>query len=191
MATKKPKSKGRPSAAHTGRWAVLGGVLAVAALVWFALPHGSSAAAITATGQVGNSLGDTAPIVQVHDIQGQTVALAGKPTVLYFMASWCSSCTYGQSQLRQVHQQFGNRVNLVTVDVDPVQDTPAALAAFNRQWGGNWPQVLDTGQRLVAAYGIRSLDTMVILNGKGTIVYDGGTQPAPALDQTMRGLLTA
>jgi cytochrome oxidase Cu insertion factor (SCO1/SenC/PrrC family) len=190
MAAKRPKGRGRPSAGHTGRWAALGGALAVAALVWFATPQGG-AAAVTSTSRVGNSPGDTAPVMRVHDIRGQTVALAGKPTVLYFMASWCSSCTYGQSQLREVHRRLGDRVNLVTVDVDPLHDTPAALAAFDRRWGGSWPQVLDGGQRLVAAYGIRSLDTMVILNGEGTIVYDGGTRPAAALDRTLRGLLTA
>lgn len=128
----------------------------------------------------GAALGDTAPPSQVRDIEGRTVALAGRPTVLFFMEAWCSRCTYGQSQLRAVHQRLGDRVDLVMVDVDPQQDAPAALASFNRRWGGDWPQLLDSGERLVAAYGIRSLETMVIPKDAGTIVYDGGTQPASA-----------
>ncbi len=181
-----------PRRNRTGLWLGLGAAAVVAAVIWFALPRpGSALAAVHPTGQVGATVGDTAPILRVRDIQGQTVALAGKPTVLYFMASWCSSCTYGESQLRQVQSRLGSRVNLVTVDVDPQQDTAAELAAFQKQWGGPWPHVLDTGQRLVAAFGVQSLDTTVILNARGTIVHVGGAEAGGSLVQSLKGLLQA
>jgi cytochrome oxidase Cu insertion factor (SCO1/SenC/PrrC family) len=191
MAAKNAKGnpEGRTVPRSRAGWAVLVGAAAVAALVWLAMPHGGTAAAVRPTGRVGSAIGDTAPVLRVHDIQGQTVGLGGKPTVLYFMASWCSSCTYGESQLRQAQSRLGSRVNLVSIDVDPVHDTPAALAAFERQYGGEWPHVLDAGQRLVSAFGIRSLDTTLILNPGGTIVYEGGPQSGSALVQTLKGLL--
>jgi thiol-disulfide isomerase/thioredoxin len=182
----------RDSSSHRPRgWLALGGAVVVVALIWVATPHGGHAAPLAATGRVGTAVGDRAPVMQVSDIGGRTLAFAGKPTVLYFMASWCSSCAYGESQLRQVQFRFGKRVNLVSIDVDPANDTVAALEAFRQQYGGAWPHVLDRGQRLVAAFGIHSLDTMVILDGRGVIVYDGGTQPASVVDRTLQGQLGA
>jgi cytochrome oxidase Cu insertion factor (SCO1/SenC/PrrC family) len=176
--------------ARTGLWVGLGGAALIGALLWLALPRpGAALAAVRPTGRVGAAVGDTAPLLLVSDIQGQTLSLAGKPAVLYFMASWCSSCTYGESQLRQVQSRLGDRVNVVTVDVDPQQDTKADLSAFQSRWGGPWPHVLDMGQRLLAAFGVRSLDTTVLLNAQGTIVQVGGPEAGDALVQTLQGLL--
>jgi thiol-disulfide isomerase/thioredoxin len=179
-----------PRRTRTGLWIGLGGAALVLALIWLALPRpGSALAAVRPTGQVGAAVGDTAPILQVSDIRGRTLSLTGKPTVLYFMASWCSSCAYGESQLRQVQSRLGGRVNVVTVDVDPQQDATADLSAFQSRWGGPWPHVLDVGQRLVAAYGVQGLDTTVVLNARGTIVHIGGPEAGASLVQSLRALV--
>src|SRR5579875_149582 len=173
-ASRAGRAAAAPRGSRAGLWVGLGGALLVAGLIWFALPRsGGGAGAAAPSGQVAVAAG-RAPALQVRDLQGQTVTLAGKPTVLYFMAAWCSSCTYGESQLRQVQAQLGNSVNVVSVDADPMHNSPAAVAAFASRYGGSWPHVLDEGQRLVSAFRIQALDTTIILDRQGNIVHVGG-----------------
>jgi cytochrome oxidase Cu insertion factor (SCO1/SenC/PrrC family) len=171
-------------------WAGMAVGAAVAVLVGFVTSRGWHPNAPEA-GSVGAAVGQAVPVQQVQDLQGRTVALAGKPTVLYFMAAWCASCTYGESQLRHVQAVLGNRVNLVSVDVDPVTDTPEAVAAFARRYGGDWPHALDQGQRLVTAFRIRSLDTTIVLDSRGRVVYQGGPQPGAVLTRVLKDLIGA
>lgn len=154
---------------RTGWW-VAGAAAATLVLVgWVGLRgHGT----VRATGAVGTAVGDTAPPFSVKDIQGQTVTLAaGKPTLMYFVAAWCSSCAYGDTQLRQVYDRYGHAVRLITVDVDPQQDTPQMVAAFAKNYGGPWPAVLDQGERLTQLYHITTLDSSYLVNAQGVIVY--------------------
>ena len=139
---------------------------------------------------VGSAVGDRIGISRFTDISGQTVVLGdGRPAALYFMATWCPSCVYGETQLRQVQSRLGRRAQLVTVDVDPVHDTPATLSAFVNRYGGAWPHVLDSSLRLVSAFGVTSLDTLILINGQGVIVSRGGPQPAGSLTSTLGSLL--
>jgi cytochrome oxidase Cu insertion factor (SCO1/SenC/PrrC family) len=181
----------RAAARRRRQRAVLGlglGVALAAALAWLAATR-PGGATVRATGRVGHLVGDTVPISQVTDLRGGTVVLAGKPAVVYFMAAWCSDCAYGEAQLRQVRAQLGDRVTLVSVDVDPLHDTPAAIAAFAQRYGGDWPHVLDAGQRLVVAFGVQSLDTTFVVDARGTIVNVGAPRPGADLVRTLKGLL--
>lgn len=173
----RPAAQGRrgkgdlaPARGSRPGWWIAGGAVAVLALVgWVGLRgHGT----VRATGVTGSAVGDMAPAFAAKDIQGQTVTLAaGKPTLLYFVAAWCSSCAYGESQLRQVYDRYGQAVRLITVDVDPQQDTPRMVAAFAKDYGGPWPAVLDQGQRLTRLYHVTSLDSSYLVNARGVIVY--------------------
>lgn len=154
---------------RTGWWVAAAAVATLMLVGWVGLRgHGT----VRATGVVGTAVGDTAPPFSVKDIQGQTVTLAaGKPTLMYFVAAWCSSCSYGDTQLRQVYDRYGHAVRLITVDVDPQQDTPQMVATFAKNYGGPWPAVLDQGERLTQLYHVTSLDSSYLVNAQGVIVY--------------------
>jgi cytochrome oxidase Cu insertion factor (SCO1/SenC/PrrC family) len=174
--------RGGPRASGPGRawWvAAAGGVVVVLLAGWLGV-HARAQARVTPTGIVGTAPGDTAPSFEIRDIQGKMVGLAqGRPTLLYFVASWCSSCAYGETQLRQVYARYGHALRLITVDVDPQQDTPAMVAAFAKDYGGPWPAVLDRHLTLTRLYQVSSLDTSFLINGKGEIVFRGSA-PLPA-----------
>lgn len=161
--------RGRARRSRSGWWITGTAIAAVLVAGWLGFRgHGT----VRATGVVGTAVGDTAPSFSVQDIQGQTVTLAaGKPTLMYFVAAWCSSCAYGDTQLRQVYDRYGHGVRLITVDVDPQQDTPQMVAAFAKNYGGPWPAVLDQGQRLTQLYHVTSLDSSYLVNAQGVIVY--------------------
>jgi thiol-disulfide isomerase/thioredoxin len=193
-----PALKGGPAQGYrrrTGRprrrwWLAGTAALAVALGAWVDLrAHGAA----MATGRVGTAVGDVAPTFAVQDIQGQTVTLAvGRPTLLYFVAAWCSSCAYGEGQLRQLHDEAGPRLSLITVDVDPQQDTPQMVAAFAADYGGPWPAVLDVGQRITELYRVTSLDSSYLVNGQGVIAYAAKAPlAAAAWEARLRPLLSS
>lgn len=80
-----------------------------------------------------------------HRQQPLTAAqLAGRPVLLHFVFTGCSAtCPLQVQQLRTVHAALApavrQAVHFVSVTVDPVADTPAALAEFARRQQADRP----------------------------------------------------
>lgn len=89
--------------------------------------------------------------------------LAGRPVLLHFVFTGCSAtCPPQVQQLRAVHAALApavrGAVQFVSVTVDPVADTPAALAEFARRQQADRPgwrfvtgppaQVLEVAERM-------------------------------------------
>ncbi len=77
-----------------------------------------------------------------HSVDAAT--LAGRPTLLNFVYTTCStSCPLQVRELAQVHQALPEdvraRVRFLSVTVDPLSDTPAALAAYARRMEADLP----------------------------------------------------
>lgn len=71
-------------------------------------------------------------------------ALAGRPVLLHFVYTGCSStCPLQVRQLVQLRDSLPapvrTQLRIVSVSVDPRQDTPAALQAFARAQGADQP----------------------------------------------------
>lgn len=147
-------------------------VLTVSAIgVWaFDLPGSSSG--VKASGKIGTSVGDQVPTVSFTDLDGNQVAVPGdRPTLLYFMASWCASCAYEEDQIVSLQERYGDRLRIVSVDVDAMNDSPEMLRSFQKRYGGDWPHVLDKELVSTKKLGVRMLDTTLITNAEGLIVY--------------------
>jgi len=87
------------------------------------------------------------------------------------MAYWCGSCLSEASALTQLQQEYGNQVNIMAIDVDP-SSTPDLLRKFKSAAGnGNYIWAIDTGQKVTTAYQVTSLDTTLILDTQGRVVY--------------------
>lgn len=91
----------------------------------------------------GTDLGkDPAPDFQLTDQNGNLVTLSGlrdKVVVLTFLYTRCPDvCPLTAEHLRAAGQQLGtamNEVAFVAVSVDPQNDTPDAVKAFNQEHG--------------------------------------------------------
>lgn len=71
-------------------------------------------------------------------------ALSGRPVLLHFVFTGCStSCPTQLAELADVHRalpaESRARVRFVSVSVDPLNDTPKALADFAQRVGANQP----------------------------------------------------
>lgn len=86
------------------------------------------------------------------------------------MAAWCTSCKQEEHNLKQVHEKFGDDVRLISIDMDPDQDTLADLRKFKDQYGGDWIHAMGT-RELIQKYRLTSLDTTYIIDQNGISVY--------------------
>jgi peroxiredoxin len=118
-----------------------------------------------------------APDFQLTTLEGPPFRLSdqkGKPVILYFMAAWCSSCVPEAQSLDQLHRHYADRgLQVVAIDVD-TSDGPADLAQLRRAIPeARYLWALDTGGEVTLAYQVRELDTKVLIDQAGRVVYHG------------------
>ena len=143
------------------------------AVIWLAL-RPVQAAKATPSGVVGTKLGEIAPDFTIPTLEGGTFSLAeqhGNPTIVFFMAYWCGTCIQEDRALAQLKDEYGNQLNIVAIDIDP-SSTPDALAQFKHAADdGDFTWAFDAGQQVTQVYQVRSLDTTLILDENGVVVY--------------------
>ena len=143
-----------------------------------------------------------APEFSVTGIDGRMVSLEtlrGKPTVIWFMATWCPSCIRTARVIAEATQ--GIDVNVVAVSVwtkpilerigalnpsYPPPDTPEKLRRFLGSYGSlEWIGVLDDGT-LYTLFNVTSLDLVYVLDGDGRIVWSGVPWTPEPLREALR-----
>lgn len=103
----------------------------------------------------------TVPQVSLIREDGKTVSLPeelndGRPVVLSFIYTTCTAiCPVISQNLAQLQRKLGtdrDRVHLVSVSIDPEQDTPTRLAAYARKYGAGpeWQHYTGTVSASVA-----------------------------------------
>ena len=120
--------------------------------------------------------GAPAPDFSVPTLDGRMFTLSralgeSKPVVLFFMAYWCGTCVPEARALARLHARYGDQVVIVALDVDPTS-TPEDLAAF-REAAGNPDYIwaFDRDNTVALAYRVTRLDTTVIIDPQGRIVF--------------------
>jgi peroxiredoxin len=94
-----------------------------------------------------NDTRQKAPSFILADIDGQTVSLENlteKVVILNFFDTHCPPCMTEISYLKQVHEQNGTNVVIVSIDVFPSLDTVAVLRQFRETNQIGWTIVRDT-----------------------------------------------
>ena len=194
----KPASTGR---SNSRRVLLIGaGILALAAAGWFvwnsllsastlrvgtaetlgvplseiAPDTGGSELNVPLSNVVGTNLGQVAPDFSVPTLDEDTFSLIdqrGNPTIIFFMAYWCGTCIPESRALARIQREYGERVSIVAIDVDPTS-TPNALAGFKQAADdGAFTWAFDAGQQVTNAYQVRALDTTLILDPEGRVIY--------------------
>lgn len=87
--------------------------------------------------------------------------LEGTPVVVNIWASWCAPCRDEAPHLAAAHEEFGDRVQFLGVDI---LDERTSAREFMREYGWTYPSVFD------ATGAIR--DGLGILGQPATLFYD-------------------
>jgi protein SCO1/2 len=94
----------------------------------------------------------------------------GRPLVLNFVYTTCTTiCSVGSQTFAELERQLGagrNRVHLVSVSIDPEEDTPQRLSAYSRRYdaGPQWSfytGTLDASQNVQRAFRVYRGSKMV------------------------------
>ena len=199
-----PARPGRGTGRGGGRprrwgWAVAAAAVVVIVGVVLAVHAASKPGSASGSGASGTAalpkVGQQAPNGTFTTVSGKTVSvtsLRGKPTLMWFVSTWCSSCQAGTATMAQnVPKLAADGVRVVEVEL--YQDL-----------GQSGPSITDFGKTLAGAsytnpdwtWGISSaaltrtydpdnyLDIYYLLNAKGQITYVNGS-PAATMPQLL------
>lgn len=138
------------------------------------------------------AVGDPVPDMSFAMRDGSTASLAdyeGEPVVVNFFASWCQPCLREMPGFERVHQELGDRVRFLGVNL---QDSPSAAGAIIEQTGITYDVALDPQGSLYNAFEGFTMPTTVFVNPDGTIAeLRGGEISAGALRDKIEELFLA
>jgi thiol-disulfide isomerase/thioredoxin len=103
--------------------------------------------------------------------QGDRFALEGtrgRVVLLDFWASWCGPCRRSIPALNQVHERYGDRVEIVGVNVEDGVPRSVVQAA-HRRFGADFPSVQDEGYAAQSAFEVNSIPTLVLIDRAGIV----------------------
>ncbi|MDR6907110.1 peroxiredoxin [Agromyces sp. 3263] len=118
-----------------------------------------------------------APSLEGRLVDGTEVDLdvlaAGRPLIVQFMASWCSTCAGQQGVLADVASQYGDAVAIAQVSGDT---DPEALATYLEDHQVGDPVVLDPDLQIWRAYAVTEPPMTALIDADGHLVklWPGG-----------------
>jgi len=136
---------------------------------------------------VKSSAGPLAPDWSLETLDGGQFRLAdhkGDVVVMYFMASWCGTCVPEAQALAELDQRYRDQgLTVVAINVEPDKKI-SELSRF-RQLANNgaYTWTFDTAFAVTQQYGVKALDTTIVIDRSGRIAYtDAYPTPLDVLD---------
>lgn len=105
--------------------------------------------------------------VSLDGEEGTFEQFVGKPMVVNFWGSWCAPCIKEMPDFEAVHQELGDEVTFVGVNV---QDTVEQARQMAKATGVTYPLVRDTRNELLGWVGGVSMPTTAFVASDGTVV---------------------
>lgn len=113
----------------------------------------------------------------------------GEVTLVELFATWCSVCQGMMGDLREVNDEVGDEVQMVSVTNEPVGHTVTKeeVVEWWRENDGAWTVGIDDGLVLTDALDATSVPTTVILDEKNEVVAsEKGDKSADEITEKVR-----
>lgn len=176
---------------NRGIWVLLGACGICFAILIFVIfggllifaPHVNNSTRNTLS-NIGINLNQSAPNLPITLVNGTSVNLSdfrGRPVVLWFMVTWCSSCAYGAQLLALQYYSKIHAKGAVILTVELYNNLGASgptLQSFANQYGGGLNKTGwlygTTTQNATYEYDPNAfLDIYYVINSNGIIVNEG------------------
>jgi cytochrome c biogenesis protein CcmG/thiol:disulfide interchange protein DsbE len=112
--------------------------------------------------------------------RGQEVSLGevanGKPTLLFFWATWCKSCRQVQPSVASLAAKYDGRVQVIGINVGGL-DSVQAVNDYRRRYRITYPLLIDRAGQVADAYHIAAIPTVILLDRQGQVRYRDVTPP--------------
>lgn len=138
----------------------------------------------TDTDEEGNTIGPDWSFVDTDGNTHSRDGSRGDPVVLFFMATWCSSCRAKTAPLADVHSDYEDQgLRVYSLSWDP-SETEDDLERWKDRYDQPWPHGIDPGNQIAKTFQITRQSSFVFLDHKGLVVESYG-YPGPG-ESTMR-----
>ena len=111
---------------------------------------------------------DTLPAMDPDSFEQLLSQLEGTPVLVNFWGSWCPPCKEEIPRLVEAHQEFGDRVQFVGVDII---DTRDGATAFMEEYGMTFPSVFDPPDAIKTSLGQFGQPTTVFFRADGSFAF--------------------
>lgn len=145
------------------------------------LAFAGSAQARATKDNVGTQLGEID--VKYLDKQPEG-ALAGKPMVVEFWATWCPPCRTSIPHLNAIHDKFKDK-GLIVIGI--TDEDKKEVRDFRKEVPMNYLVATDEKARLKESLGINAIPHAVVVDKTGKIVWEG--HPMQLKDSTIESVL--
>jgi thiol-disulfide isomerase/thioredoxin len=116
-------------------------------------------------------IGAQAPVFRTVAADGSTVsldALAGRPVILNFWATWCGPCRVEMPELEALQTAAGDTIAVVGVNTGEALED---VLDWRDNYGLTFPLALDPAGNISTLYAIRGQPTTFLIAPNGEIVH--------------------
>ena len=117
------------------------------------------------------------PKISLNDINGKvvetdTLSNGGRPFITDFFATWCKPCNRELDAIHEVYADWQEEtgVKIYAVSIDQAQNINKVKPLVDNH-GWEYDVLLDPNGDLKRAFGIQMIPYVLIVDGKGNIVY--------------------
>ena len=108
----------------------------------------------------------------------------GKPTVIYFWATWCKPCVKEMPEFVKAEERFGDEVQLLGIDVE---DSPLNAEPFVEKLGIDYPLAIDPHSEFRYEVGVVPMPATLLVDEDGIVRYRyTGPLDAPKLYELVK-----